>query len=59
MTNSSRMIWHIFNLNRHLNLLNEIHKDNELEYGHLSRVKKQINKIEKNMFIQSKNSFSF
>ena len=40
MTNHSRMIWHIFNLNRHLNLLNEIHKDNELEYGHLSRVKK-------------------
>ena len=46
MTNSSRMIFHIFNLNRRFNLLNEIHIINELKFGHLSEVKKQVNKLE-------------
>ena len=44
--NSSRMIMHIFNLNRRLDSLNEIQKYNELKYGYLTKIKNDLNRLE-------------
>ena len=46
ISKNARMIFHIFNLNRLLNSINEIQKENILKYGYLSEIEKNLKSLE-------------
>ena len=46
ISNSSRMIWHLYDFNSRLDTLKEIIRDNELKYGYMSQFERNINNLE-------------